>query len=78
MNGEWSMPELRNKVLETAGNISIKTTSSSKASSREQSVAPEDKKEDSNDVPESQSVKVVQPFRCLQSFAGSDSKKQFL
>ncbi|KHJ95791.1 CHDCT2 domain protein [Oesophagostomum dentatum] len=57
VNGEWSMPEMRTKVLETAGNSSTKTASSSKASSREQSVAPEDKKEDSNDVPEPQSVK---------------------
>ncbi|VDM85662.1 unnamed protein product [Strongylus vulgaris] len=52
VNGEWSMPEMRTKVLEAAGNNPLKTTSSSKASSREHSVAPEEKKEDSNDVPE--------------------------
>ncbi|KAL6735240.1 hypothetical protein Aduo_005699 [Ancylostoma duodenale] len=51
VNGEWSMPEMRTKVLEAAGASSLKTTSSSKASSREQSVAPEEKREDSNDVP---------------------------
>ncbi|EYC35781.1 hypothetical protein Y032_0985g3291 [Ancylostoma ceylanicum] len=51
VNGEWSMPEMRTKVLEAAGASSVKTTSSSKASSREQSVAPEEKREDSNDVP---------------------------
>ncbi|KAJ1348376.1 choline dehydrogenase 3 [Parelaphostrongylus tenuis] len=50
-NGEWSMPEMRSKVLEAAGAGTLKTTSSSKASSREQSVAPEDRKEDSNDAP---------------------------
>ncbi|PIO74437.1 helicase protein [Teladorsagia circumcincta] len=51
VNGEWSMPEVRAKVLEAAGASAVKTTSSSKASSREQSVAPEDRKEDSSDVP---------------------------
>ncbi|KJH48544.1 CHDCT2 domain protein [Dictyocaulus viviparus] len=50
-NGEWSMPEMRTKLLETAGSNALKTSSSSKASSREQSVAPEDRKEDSNDAP---------------------------
>ncbi|KAK6046945.1 protein, SNF2 family [Cooperia oncophora] len=51
VNGEWSMPEMRTKVLEAAGASAVKTTSSSKASSREQSVAPEDRKEDSSEVP---------------------------
>ncbi|WKX97540.1 hypothetical protein Q1695_013309 [Nippostrongylus brasiliensis] len=51
VNGDWSMPELRTKALEAAGASTLKTTSSSKASSREQSVAPEDRKEDSNDAP---------------------------
>lgn len=61
MNGEWSMPEMRTKALEAAGgSVTAKTTSSSKASSREHSVVPEDRKDDSNDVPTEapESVKV--------------------
>ncbi|XGW08722.1 hypothetical protein V3C99_011215 [Haemonchus contortus] len=51
VNGDWSMPEMRTKVLEAAGASTAKTTSSSKASSREHSVAPEDRKEESSEAP---------------------------
>ncbi|VDL70684.1 unnamed protein product [Nippostrongylus brasiliensis] len=76
VNGDWSMPELRTKALEAAGASTLKTTSSSKASSREQSVAPEDRKEDSNDAPTTDPPEAVKTESDGTATSAPESKEE--